>query len=309
MRVVTASALLTVAFCCLPARAQDGPPPGTEPPPPGERPPRQRGSAFQRLSPERAGAAWKLQAGGVARGLDLSQETTAQLAEAYVQAHQHYREAADAARRALMEGDSEGGRPSRAGRRELRQAQEELLEAEKARLRSALLGFLDENQTEQAMVPLGTFDRNWDRMVDAVAGFELGEEKTFEALAPIQKYVVTVAAGRRNQDRQAMMDAREDLLEAFSSILTEEQLSTFRRLMNPRGGRRGFGGGGFAERLMELDANGDGKIQESEVPERMQRFFDRLDANGDGELDEDEIRAIGERRGRRGRGGEGQDIP
>jgi len=63
----------------------------------------------------------------------------------------------------------------------------------------------------------------------------------------------------------------------------------------PGGGRRGGGGPGgpggaqFRERLMQSDANGDGKLQKTEVPERMQGMFDRLDANSDGVLDEQEL--------------------
>jgi len=53
------------------------------------------------------------------------------------------------------------------------------------------------------------------------------------------------------------------------------------------------------ERLAEFDSNGDGKLQESEMPERMQRMFDRLDTNGDGAIDGDEAAAMRQR----GRGG------
>ncbi|CAG0982564.1 hypothetical protein PHYC_01847 [Phycisphaerales bacterium] len=76
----------------------------------------------------------------------------------------------------------------------------------------------------------------------------------------------------------------------------------------PTGGR-GQGGAGFAERmidrLMEGDTNKDGKIAKDEVPEQMQRMFDRGDANGDGVLDEEELKALPQRlnTGRGPRGG------
>ena len=66
-------------------------------------------------------------------------------------------------------------------------------------------------------------------------------------------------------------------------------------------GRGGFGGGGMRnpwERFLEYDANGDGEIGREELPERMQRLFDRVDANQNGVLDEDELQ-----RGMRGRRG------
>ena len=56
------------------------------------------------------------------------------------------------------------------------------------------------------------------------------------------------------------------------------------------------GGGGVAAMLQRMDTNGDGKIQESEAPERMQQFFGMLDSNGDGELDADELEVMMEYR-------------
>ena len=55
----------------------------------------------------------------------------------------------------------------------------------------------------------------------------------------------------------------------------------------PRGGGRGF-----AEMLLQQDANGDGKLQRSEMPERMARVFDRLDANSDDVIDQEELKAM-----------------
>ncbi len=51
-------------------------------------------------------------------------------------------------------------------------------------------------------------------------------------------------------------------------------------------------GGGVAAMLQRMDTNGDGKIQESEAPERMQQFFGMIDSNGDGELDEAELEVM-----------------
>jgi len=93
-----------------------------------------------------------------------------------------------------------------------------------------------------------------------------------------------------------------------------------------RGGEGGRGGGegsstlrvdDLIKTLMAFDANGDGKLQKSEVPERMQGLFERGDLNKDGVLSADEIRALaqaqiaasgpgeGEGEGRGGRGGRG----
>ena len=74
-----------------------------------------------------------------------------------------------------------------------------------------------------------------------------------------------------------------------------------------RGPGRPFGGEGFIERILRFDQNKDGKVSKDELPERMQRIFDRADTDKDGDLDKDELKKMAERfrqRGRRGRPGE-----
>src|SRR5271165_7337743 len=69
-----------------------------------------------------------------------------------------------------------------------------------------------------------------------------------------------------------------------------------RREGRPEG--RGEGGAGpdtteeTVKTLMAFDANGDGKLQKDEVPERMQGIFERGDTNHDGVLTVEEIRAM-----------------
>jgi hypothetical protein len=76
------------------------------------------------------------------------------------------------------------------------------------------------------------------------------------------------------------------------------------------GGRRGRGGGGAgsgdrAQRMMQRDQNGDGKISKDEMPERAREMFDRMDTNSDGFIDEEELKNMPGGRGGRGRGGRG----
>jgi uncharacterized protein (DUF1330 family) len=62
-----------------------------------------------------------------------------------------------------------------------------------------------------------------------------------------------------------------------------------------RGGRNRS----MVQMITRLDQNGDGKLQKSELPERMQSFFDTIDGNGDGAIDEAEAKAVDAQRGRR----------
>ncbi len=60
-----------------------------------------------------------------------------------------------------------------------------------------------------------------------------------------------------------------------------------------RGGNRD--GGSFADRMLENDADGDGKVSKAEAPERMQGFFDNLDGDGDGYVTKEEMEAMSKR--------------
>lgn len=61
-----------------------------------------------------------------------------------------------------------------------------------------------------------------------------------------------------------------------------------------RKGPARFGGRDFnPERMLKnLDKNDDGKLEISEVPERMKERFDRVDANGDGFVDAAELKKM-----------------
>ncbi len=75
-------------------------------------------------------------------------------------------------------------------------------------------------------------------------------------------------------------------------------------------GRRAGGQaeGGLPAFLARSDANGDGKIQKSEAPERLKNRFDELDTNGDGAIDAAEAAAMRGGR-RRGQGGARRQRP
>ncbi|MFA6544771.1 MAG: EF-hand domain-containing protein [Limisphaerales bacterium] len=69
--------------------------------------------------------------------------------------------------------------------------------------------------------------------------------------------------------------------------------------------RPGDGDGDFATRLFQNDKNKDGKLTKDELPDQIQRMFDRIDTNGDGMIDRREAEAFAERMKQRG-GAQGQ---
>ena len=72
------------------------------------------------------------------------------------------------------------------------------------------------------------------------------------------------------------------------------------------GGQPGQGGGGRAAAMFEnLDQNGDGKLSNSELPERMRDFIGDADSNADGSISMEELQtAMQNRGGQRGAGGQ-----
>ncbi|MHC4217356.1 MAG: redoxin domain-containing protein [Planctomycetota bacterium] len=220
--------LACVSLCLLalssPAWAQDG-----------QRGHEGRMRGRQQLSPEQAKAAWKWEAQEVARTLELSGDQTAQLIKVYTANREQFSEALRKHREAT------GG--ERWARN--RQFDPEVLVKQRAAFQTQLSGFLPEDQTKDVVKSLGLFSSQWDRMVNAVAGLELDEEKTYAVLGPIRRFMVQAAGAQRLEDRQAArgvtMEAREALYDSLTKVLGEEQLAQFQAA---RGGRQGQPRGG-----------------------------------------------------------------
>jgi peroxiredoxin len=191
---------------------------------------------MRQLSPEKAKAAWKWEALEVAWVLELGADETNQLVEAYVAGRKKFSGAMQEAREA-READDDGQR--RRGWR----MDPELVKKHRSALQTQLSGFLSQDQAKEATRSLGLFSTQWDRMVDGVASLDLGQEKTYAALAPIRQYVVQLAGVRRLEDRDAMrgamMEAREGLYDSLAAVLDEEQLAQLQEsMMGRRGGRQ-----------------------------------------------------------------------
>ena len=244
LKTILTCALL-VAFLDSPAWAQEEEPLGRDR---GSRQPRQ-----QRLSSEKAEAAWKWQAKGVARELELASGETAKLVEAYVAGRKSLNKSIEERRRQPREAGEgaeggEGDREARRGRGGGRggfRMMNELAEEQRAAFKTTVAGFLNVNQAAKVVASLGSFNSSWDGMASAVLGFELDPDQTFAALLPIRKFITNVSEMRASGDwesmREGMSDARQQLLEELAGVLSEEQLAEFDKATSRRGRRRGQG--------------------------------------------------------------------
>ena len=217
---------------------------------------RRRPARMQQLAPEKAKAAWEWQARSVAEAFKLTDGDAGRVTEIYVVARQQLVVASrenrrEAGERRAREDRAREDRPEagegdgrRRGQRPLGFGMNpELLTKARADLETGLAWVLDAEQLKPAMASLGSFNRQWDIMVDAILGFELGTEKTLAALEPVRVYVALFYTLREAGDRQAMRedlaDARETLLSRLEAFLDDEHLEQFTQLNRRRGRRPG----------------------------------------------------------------------
>ena len=267
-----------IAALALPALAQEAQKPQSpDKPAQGDRPQRPRNQDGQpgggggggggrqggpQLSAERAAAAWKLQAEGVAKRFDLDPTSTNTLVDAYVTQRKGNQAESDKLRedmRKEMENDSGGDR--REAMRKMMTKQDEQQKASREALRTSIAGVLKGDQLDKAMKSLGAFNRQWDQAVDSVAFFKLDAAKQQKALEALEDYVVT--GGEIMAKARAMFEigdmsggqklreeadkARQQCIDAVKPMLTQEQAIKFEEAL-PRGmggmrGPGGFGGG------------------------------------------------------------------
>lgn len=168
----------------------------------------------------------------------------------------------------------------------------------------------DEKHTEVKLFSISDWDFNWQGRYEYAhpprlpKGTRLDVEITYDNSAdnphnphhPPQR----VTWGVESEDEMGSV--------SFALVPADEkdakllQRATGGFLGSSIGGLVGSGGGNIADRLAELDANGDGKIQRDEVPEPFRALFDRMDLDGNGEIDAQEIERVRKSRERRGGG-------
>jgi hypothetical protein len=259
LRVIVTSA--TLAIGATGAIGQNQPPatpapagdrPAQPPQPSGDRP--ERGERGQRnaLSPEKAKAAWEVQATGVSKRLSLSEDQTKAVVKAYVEARESHGKASQKARdEALQKMRDNEGEDRQAQLAEMTKVMEDVNKAEREKLQKALSSSITADQATKATASLGTFNRQWDGMADAIAGFKLEAAKQQTALESVEDYVVSMAKIRpmdpnadREANRTAMQDARTKLTDAVKKVLSEEQMKKFEETIRMPGRGGGPGGGG-----------------------------------------------------------------
>jgi hypothetical protein len=243
---VVLSSVMIGAFGAA-AVAQDAPtkeqPPARSGQPRGQRP--------AQLSPEKAKAAWEVEAKGVAKRLGLNDAQTTALVKAYTDSRTSQNEAFDKARKEAQDKAGDENADRRTMGREALAKLDEINTAEKAKLEKALTaGGLSSDQASKAVTSLGTYNRQWDNMADTVSGFGLEAGKQQDALNAIEEYVVSASKARSAMsgggDRESAMtqmrDAREKLTTSMKKVLSDDQFQKFEATMGPGG--RGPGGQG-----------------------------------------------------------------
>lgn len=198
---------------------------------------RGRGPAFAQ---DRLETAWTLEAQGVAHDLGLSEEATSKLVDAYKDVRASHQKALEELMATAERGPG------------MFQQMRDVNASERAELKERVASFLDQEQTDEVIKSLGTFNRQWDRLVDALASLGLAEDKQYEGLTLIAEYAVESTAAQEEamaamdfqSMRSTMQTMKEELDASMEDILTAVQLSQWKEATARRGGRRGPGGPG-----------------------------------------------------------------
>jgi len=201
----------------------------------------QRGGGDGRgMTAEKRDAAWTLEATGVAAQHELSSEKTTKLIEAYKNARKTQGQATQILRQSGQRGPG------------MFQEMLALNESERSKFRAALKDTLSEEEIDKTLASLGTFNNQWDRLVDAFASFGLDDTEQQKGLNLITQYVVDSDKARTEaleamdfqSLRGSMQTLKEGLDTAMTEIISAEQIADWKEKTAQRGrGGRGSGGG------------------------------------------------------------------
>ena len=159
--------------------------------------------------------------------------------------------------------------------------------------------------TEPVRLPKGT-------VINGAVGFDNSAENPFNQFDPPRR----VRWGLESSDEMGSVIFKAICVNKgdegrFERGVRQQMLETGRRLggrlggrFGSLGGRRGRGSpsggssvggllGRLRDRIRNLDRDGDGKIDKTEMEGRYKRYVERLDTNGDGVVDSSEIEGLG----------------
>lgn len=269
-----AMSVLAVGLLAIPALGQDAPPSGSGGaggaggPPGGQRGGGGGGPAGRPvLPPEQAKQAWELEVKHLGAELGLNDKQVADAVKAYSEVREAHGKGLQDLTQKFRPPRGEDGQfdpeAQRAQADEMRKAFEDLNTSNREKLKTELAKSMTSEQVDKAMIPLGTFNPNWDAAVITVVGFKLEADKQETSMDAMLKYVTTIGAAYGSTDRAALrtanQTARRELNETMKPLLTEEQFGKLQAALaggrgqmggeppaggqRPRGARGGAGGG------------------------------------------------------------------
>lgn len=187
------------------------------------------------MNPEQMKGVWKIEAATVAQHIVLSAELTTKLTDAYLTAREKFGTAMTAQMKP-------GERPNFEVMNKIRQD-------ERAALETAIKAFLTEEQTAKAIAPLGSFQREWDMMVQVLDSMGLTEPAKTNAMNRVLTFVLDTTSARQKADPSASWEAMRETNRALkqaidadmAKILSADQMAKWTEATSRHG--RGRPGG------------------------------------------------------------------
>lgn len=167
-------------------------------------------------------------------------------------------------------------------------------------------GQLDQEEFASIKRAPADSDANGDKLVSLRELVDALSRSTATTSEPARSGTANVLLTLIDRDGDGALST-EELKQAGASLrkldrnddgeVSAAELARASQAGSNRSGRPNFAGRRPDPREMfkRMDADGDGKITKSEVPEQMRQRWDRMDTDGNGFLDEAEQRAIAER--------------
>lgn len=181
-------------------------------------------------SHKNSAATWELQAQCVSKELGLTEEKGDLLSQTYVTARKSYRQALNQLTTSSDETEN-------------RHAKSQELKRQQDALKTALRGFLTDEQTEKAILSLGSFNPRWDHYVATISAFQLDDKVQHEALLLTKTYIEDYGKARSTATaesrRFSSVEARSlkaTLDTGLAELVSKDQLAKWQEVTAFRSG-------------------------------------------------------------------------